>query len=187
MNKNVGELIKKRRTEKKMTLKEVGEATSLSIGYLSQLERGLTSIAHDTLVKVAHVLDVEMSYFLEQPKRKNEAVVRSYEKEILKIEGNSIIEYNMTNMANNAMMLPRLIEIFPQKEEEETEIYSHGGEEFVYVLEGILHLKVNEEEWDLYPGDGAHYSSENKHNWSNQTNKKVKLISINTPNYLAEE
>ncbi|MFQ7404966.1 MAG: helix-turn-helix domain-containing protein, partial [[Clostridium] innocuum] len=53
MNKNIGELIKQRRTENKMTLKDISEATELSIGYLSQLERGLTSIAHDTLKKVA--------------------------------------------------------------------------------------------------------------------------------------
>ena len=44
MNKNIGELIKQRRTENKMTLKDISEATELSIGYLSQLERGLTSM-----------------------------------------------------------------------------------------------------------------------------------------------
>ena len=187
MNKNIGELIKQKRTEKKMTLKEVGEATDLSIGYLSQLERGLTSIAHDTLVKVAAVLDVDMNYFMDQPKNKKEAIVRSYEKEIFRIEGNSIIEYMMTNISSSAIMLPRLIEILPQKEIEETEIYSHDGEEFVYVLEGILRLNVGNEEWDLYPGDCAHYLSTKKHNWSNQTNKTVKLISINAPNFLAEE
>lgn len=187
MNKNIGELIKQKRTEKKMTLKEVGEATDLSIGYLSQLERGLTSIAHDTLVKVAKVLDVEMSYFMDQPKCKNQVVVRSYEKEILRIEGNSIIEYDLTNISDTSLMLPRLIEILPQKEIEETEVYAHDGEEFVYVLEGILRLRVNSEEWDLYPGDCAHYSSLKKHNWSNQTNKLVRLISVNSPNFLAKE
>ena len=187
MNKNIGELIKQKRTEKKMTLKEVGEATDLSIGYLSQLERGLTSIAHDTLVKVAKVLDVEMSYFMDQPKCKNQEVVRSYEKEILRIEGNSIIEYDLTNISDSSLMLPRLIEILPQKEIEETEVYSHDGEEFVYVLEGILRLRVNNEEWDLYPGDCAHYMSTKKHNWSNQTNKLVRLISVNAPNYLAKD
>ena len=187
MNKNIGELINQKRTEKKMTLKEVGEATDLSIGYLSQLERGLTSIAHDTLVKVAKVLEVEMSYFMDQPKCKNQVVVRSYEKEILRIEGNSIIEYDLTNISNSSLMLPRLIEILPQKEIEETEVYAHDGEEFVYVLEGILRLRVNNEEWDLYPGDCAHYSSLKKHNWSNQTNKLVRLISVNAPNFLAKK
>ena len=96
MNKNIGELIKQRRTENKMTLKDISEATELSIGYLSQLERGLTSIAHDTLKKVAKALGVEMTYFMEQPKTKEKAVLRSYEREILRIEGSSIIEYAMT-------------------------------------------------------------------------------------------
>lgn len=187
MNKNIGELIKLRRTEKKMTLKEVGEATDLSIGYLSQLERGLTSIAHDTLVKVANVLEVDMAYFMDQPKNRKQPLIRSYEKEILKVEGNSIIEYSMSNMADSSLMLPRLIEILPQKEIEDAELYSHEGEEFVYVLEGILSLQIGEDHWDLYPGDCAHYVSNKKHNWCNQTNKTVKLISINAPNYLAEE
>ncbi len=100
MNKNIGELIKQKRTENKMTLKDISEATELSIGYLSQLERGLTSIAHDTLKKVAKALGVEMTYFMEQPKTKEKAVLRSYEREILRIEGSSIIEYAMTNMAD---------------------------------------------------------------------------------------
>ena len=138
MNKNIGELIKQKRTENKMTLKDISEATDLSIGFLSQLERGLTSIAQDTLKKVAKALNVEMSYFMDQPKSKEKVVLRSYEKEILRIEGGSIIEYLMTNMVTQAEMLPKLVEILPQKEVEESLTYSHEGEEFVYVLEGIL-------------------------------------------------
>ena len=127
MNKNIGELIKQRRTENKMTLKDISEATELSIGYLSQLERGLTSIAHDTLKKVAKALGVEMTYFMEQPKTKEKAVLRSYEREILRIEGSSIIEYAMTNMADRGEMLPKLVEILPQKEVEESLPYHNTG------------------------------------------------------------
>ena len=170
MNKNIGELIKQKRTENKMTLKDISEATELSIGYLSQLERGLTSIAHDTLKKVAKARGVEMTYFMEQPKTKEKAVLRSYEREILRIEGSSIIEYAMTNMADRGEMLP----------------YPHEGEEFVYVLEGILTLQIEDDVCDLYPGDCAHYKSTRTHNWSNQTNKVVKFITINTPNLFQE-
>lgn len=187
MNKNIGDLIKQQRTDCKMTLKDISEATDLSIGYLSQLERGLTSIAHDTLKKVAKALGVEMSYFMDQPKCKAKAVVRSYEREVLRMEGNSIIEYNMTNMVDHADMLPKLVEILPQKEIEETESYPHAGEEFVYILEGILTLTILDECMDLYPGDGAHYKSIQSHNWSNQTNKVVKFITVNTPNFMNQE
>ncbi|MDO7205343.1 helix-turn-helix transcriptional regulator [Paraclostridium bifermentans] len=46
-----------------MTLKDLSEKTNLSIGFLSQLERGLTSIATDTLGSIADVFEVELSYF----------------------------------------------------------------------------------------------------------------------------
>lgn len=127
-----------------------------------------------------------MTYFMDQPKSKEKVVLRSYEKEILRIEGGSIIEYLMTNMVTQAEMLPKLVEILPQKEVEESLTYSHEGEEFVYVLEGILTLKVENEVYDLYPGDCAHYLSTRAHNWSNQTNKVVKFITINTPNLFKE-
>ena len=166
--------------------KDISEATELSIGYLSQLERGLTSIAHDTLKKVAKALGVEMTYFMEQPKTKEKAVLRSYEREILRIEGSSIIEYAMTNMADRGEMLPKLVEILPQKEVEESLPYPHEGEEVVYVLEGILTLQIEDDVCDLYPGDCAHYKSTRTHNWSNQTNKVVKFITINTPNLFQE-
>ncbi|MEG0330561.1 MAG: XRE family transcriptional regulator [Longicatena sp.] len=187
MNKNIGELIKEKRLDNKMTLKDISEATDLSIGYLSQLERGLTSIANDTLKKVAMALDVEMNYFMDQPVCRAKAVLRSYEREVLRIEGNSIIEYSMTNMADSAEMFPKFVEILPQKEIEESESYPHEGEEVVYVLEGILTLTIEDELTDLYPGDCAHYKSTIHHNWSNQTNKSVKFITVNTPNFLNKE
>ena len=181
MNKNIGELIKAKRNANGMTLKEVGEATDLSIGYLSQLERGLTSFAPDTLKKIANVLGEDVEYFMEQPKNINKIVTRSYEKDISRIEGNSIIEYNLTNMRNSSNLSPRLIELLPQKEIEEIEQYAHEGEEFVYVLEGILTLRVGSQVWDLYPGDSAHYSSKLKHNWGNLTNRRVRMITVNAP------
>lgn len=179
MNASVGERIKEKRLEKKKTLKDIAEATGLSIGYLSQLERGLTSVANDTLKKIAEALDADIEYFVERPKCLGKNSIRSYEREIIRVQGNSIIEYNLTNMIDNGIMRPRLVEILPQKEVEKAEEYSHEGEEFVYVLEGILTLSVNGQVTDLYPGDCAHYKSTKEHNWSNQTNKTTRLLSIN--------
>lgn len=183
MNNNIGELIKQQRTNNKMTLKDISEKTDLSIGFLSQLERGLTSIAFDTLKKVAKALDVEMDYFMAQPKGKEKVVIRSYEKEVLRIGGNSIIEYQLTNMPEDCEMMPKLVEILPQKEVEDSISYTHEGEEFLYVLEGILTLQLDGEVMDLFPGDSAHYKSTRLHNWSNQTNKIVKFLTVNTPNF----
>ena len=59
-NAIIGLRIKSLRNEKKYTLKYVSENTGLSIGFLSQLERGMTSIAIDSLDKIATLLGVEL-------------------------------------------------------------------------------------------------------------------------------
>lgn len=63
--KNVGHNVKKIRISQKMTLKALAAATGLSIGYLSQLERGLTTVSKGSAEKLAAALSVtidELNY-----------------------------------------------------------------------------------------------------------------------------
>lgn len=46
-----------------MTLKQLSEKTNLSTGFLSQMERGMSSIAIDTLENIAGVLGVSLTSF----------------------------------------------------------------------------------------------------------------------------
>ena len=59
----VGLQIKALRTGNNMTLKQLSEQTGLSIGFLSQVERGMSSIAVDSLEKIAGVLEVPLDTF----------------------------------------------------------------------------------------------------------------------------
>ncbi|MDO4711938.1 MAG: helix-turn-helix transcriptional regulator, partial [Peptostreptococcaceae bacterium] len=51
-NSDIGSRVQNRRKEQKITLKELSERTGLSTGFLSQFERGMTSIAIDSLQKI---------------------------------------------------------------------------------------------------------------------------------------
>lgn len=182
MNKDIGQKVKGLRSQKKMTLKELSEKTSLSIGFLSQLERGLTSIATDTLAVIAEVFEVELSYFFIKPRVLTRPIIRSYEKEVFSICTSGCIQYNLSNNLKDKEMLPRLIEILPNNTEEEIQPYMHEGEEFIYILEGTLTIFLEEEQYELYPGDSIHYHSSSSHNWANYTNKMVKMLVVATPN-----
>ncbi|NFM80727.1 cupin domain-containing protein [Clostridium botulinum] len=184
---DIGKKIKKLRTNKRLTLKELSEKTNLSIGFLSQLERGLTTVAIDSLTKIAKELDVSLTYFFQAPKKNKKIVLRSYEKEILQVENNRFIKYNLSNDLEDKSFLPRLIEILPTDSKENIISYQHKGEEFVYVLEGILTLFINDDEKELYPGDSAHYDSSINHNWANYTSKPVRLLTVHTPNMFKDE
>ncbi len=178
MNKIIGSKIKELRTNKKMTLKELSEKTSLSTGFLSQLERGLTSIATDSLLNIAEALDVELSYFLlSTSKRRERFIQKSYERDIA-----LHINYVLSNNPEDKTILPRLIEILPTNTEENLNTYQHEGEEFIYVLEGIITIFINDEKQYLYPGDSAHFKSSINHNYANYTNKICKILVVSAPN-----
>ena len=184
MLNGIGATVKQLRVTKGMTLKDLSAATGLSTGFLSQLERGLNSVAIDSLATIAEALGVTLQSFINQidGKKDDGLVVKSYEKEIFFAENHNYIQYHLTADRSDKSFLARYIEIMPSPGGSEPISYTHGGEEFVYILEGILTLYFNNTKRDLYPGDSAHYHSETEHAWGNSTNKAVRFISVHTPN-----
>ena len=184
-NAIIGLRIKNLRTEKKYTLKYLSENTGLSIGFLSQLERGMTSIAIDSLNKISKVLGVELSSFFTTNMKPNDVhITRRYEQKSTVVNP-EIIEHSLTNHVEDFDLLPRLVEVMPAFQDESgLELYSHGGEEFIYILDGILTLQIEEDIYHLYPGDSAHVHSNISHNWKNDTNNVVRFLTVHTPNPL---
>lgn len=182
-NTVIGLRIKNLRTDKKYTLKYISENTGLSIGFLSQLERGLTSIAIDSLNKIAKVLDVELSTFFDTETKTNDAhIVRRYEQKPTVVNP-KIIEYSLSNHVTDFETLPRLVEVMPASQDDgELELYTHDGEEFIYVLEGTLTLQIEDDIYELYPGDSAHVHSDVPHNWKNTTSNVVRFLTVHSPN-----
>ena len=183
-NIDIGKTINKIRKERKMTLKELSEKTNLSTGYLSQFERGLTSIAIESLQTISKALDVDMDAFFSKPKSKikdESPIIRSYDREIGKIS-TKIIQYYLVKDVENAAFLPRIYEVMPKDQDAHAKTYVHEGVEFIYILEGILTLSYKNQIYEMYPEDSAYISSEIAHNWENNTNKKVKMLVINYPN-----
>ncbi len=181
MDHKIGEKVKELRGKKGYTLKSLGELTKLSPGYLSQLERGMTTVSIDVLQRIADVLDVSLDYFLKKKQGNKNIVMRSYEKEVFEIVS-SHIYYYLSNDLSDKKIVPRFIELLPRERKELIEGFPHEGEEFVYVIEGALTLGFEGKEYVLYPGDSAHYSSATLHNWENDTNKMTRIISVGTPN-----
>lgn len=182
---DIGSEIKELRKSNNMTLKDLSEKTGLSIGFLSQFERGLSTIAVDSLELIAKALNIELSHFILKPKTKKEYILKSFEQEVYEVINNKFVHYNLSNNLNKKTFLPRKINILPMGKDENITEYSHKGEEFIYVLEGTLTLFLDSKRYDLYPGDSAHYNSEKMHNWANYTSKMVKLIVVSTPNHFS--
>jgi len=186
MNKAIGEKVKTLRQELNMTLKDLSEKTGLSTGFLSQLERGMTSIAVDSLSQMAEILEVDLGYFFPKVQSADNTILRYQERKLFQIENLKYMHYHLSNELKDKTMLPRMVEILPGETDEIVSAYGHQGEEFVYVIEGCLTLFLDDEKHVLYPRDSAHYNSSRNHNWANYTNQVVKMIVVSSPNPFAQ-
>lgn len=62
----IGMRIKEARKEKQMTQDVLAEALDVSVGYVSQVERGVTKISLDLLGAISSVLEKDLSYFVRE-------------------------------------------------------------------------------------------------------------------------
>ncbi len=191
MPTNPGEYVKKIRTEQNLTLKELSKKSGLSVSFLSQFERGISTISVDALLVLADALGIDSrevimeSLATSQPKE--DYVLRSYNRHIPQISANNQIQTSLSSFGYDKKMLARMYTLLPDGSEEKTLPVAHEGEEFIYVLEGILTLEIDNVRYDLHPEDTAHFPSTKKHMWYNETNRNVKFILINYPYFSKEQ
>lgn len=186
----IGLAVNRLRKSANMTLKDLSDATGLSQGFLSKFERGQTTIAVDSLLQIATALGTSIDRLLSQnacaaSPETPKIVHRSYENSVLYME-NNYINYQITHGFIGMDVLPKQIVLLPSSGADHSDRFSHKGQEFVYVLEGVLTLEVGAETYELYPGDTAHFSSNVEHTWYNNTNRNTVILTIHTPNVLAE-
>ena len=105
MFSEIGAKIKKLRAEKNLTLKELNQMTNLSIGFLSQLERGLTTVAIDTLETISKALGVDINYFFTASREQPGIVQKSYEREVAMMDKNNYVQFYLSHNLSDKNML----------------------------------------------------------------------------------
>jgi transcriptional regulator with XRE-family HTH domain len=177
----IGQTIKELRSKRGLTLEEVADKSGCTPGFLSQLERNKVAPSITTLYSIAEALGVRVTDFL--PDGINPAKIsRHDQRENFGFEG-SAVSYSLlsTKFAHGALA-SFLLSILPNTEALPTdEARSHMGEEFVYVLDGVLRLWIGEAFHDLYPGDSIYFRSTAKHRMENRGNRTVLALSLITP------
>lgn len=170
--------IRELRLQKGLTLKQLSEKTNLTIGFLSQVERGTSSLAITSLKKIADSLGVEISYFFNPAITAHYAVKKENQKTFT-VEGNATKYIRLSGNFHNRNLECMLVTLQPFQKDDQT--FSHMGEEFYYVLKGEVIFKIDNNEYHLMAGESIHFPSEKTHQWENPTGEETVLISVLTP------
>lgn len=181
----VGERIRLIRENKGIDIDDVASKTNLSRTVLKQIESDQISPPISTLIKIANALGVDLSmFFSEQKEDVPIAVVRGNERihsPRRMIKGNKItLGYTYESLAHNKPirhMEPFLI-TFEPKAPEDVVMFSHEGEEFHFVMEGVLEFSSDDTTIVLYPGDSIYFNSEILHGFRALEGKKAISLAV---------
>ena len=175
----IGAKLRELRLQKRLTQQELAARCELSKGFISQVERDLTSPSIATLVDILESLGTTpKSFFTDGSKEK---VVFSqadmFQKQNDK-EKRGKITWLVPDAQKNSME-PILLELEPHGES--MEIPPHDGEEFGYVLAGSVKLCVGSEEYIVKKNFSFCIHPSSAHSLRNIGAKTAKVIWISNP------
>lgn len=178
MEEEISKKIRELRMNKKLTLKEMSEKTGLSISFLSQVERAASSIAITSLKKIADALDIPITHFFEDFENKNYKVTKEQQKPF-RMEGAGSVYTRLGGNFPGRAIEPMIVTYPPGQPNEKA--VTHPGEEFYYVLEGVLAVEVEGKEYIVKAGDSIHFPSTIPHYMTNPLDQDAKVLCFVTP------
>jgi len=172
----LGLRLRSRRRDLDLTLKDVADGAGLSVGFISQVERGLTSPSLASLVSISRVLKTHVATFLSQPEGKS-ALTRSLERTTYQVD-QSAMQYERLSASFPGSVLNGLIIHEPPGYRSEP--IRHDGEELFFVLVGAITVEVEGEARVLEAGDSIHFASTRRHSNWNHTTEPATILHICT-------
>lgn len=172
----IGTKIKDLRIQKGLTQEELADRCELSKGFISQLERDLTSPSIATLLDILTCLGTDLKDFFNDSEDNQIAFKEADYFEKIDEELHNKIEWIIPNAQKN-MMEPILITLeaggstYPDN--------PHEGEEFGYVLQGSICIHLGNKTYRAKKGESFYFTPDKKHYLTSRHG--ASLIWVSTP------
>jgi transcriptional regulator with XRE-family HTH domain len=178
----VGETVRSIRRERTLTLDRLAEISGLSVGVVSQLERGIGNPSFATLVQLAHGLDVPVGRLLLHIDDNESPVVRKAERRRVDQHGLAPdrATYELLTPDLSGALQATWVTSQPGHDTSKTP-FTHNGEEFGIVISGSLDVVVDGVRHRLEAGDSIRYSSTIPHWYVNPGDQPANCIWVSTP------
>ena len=155
-------------------MQDVAERAHLSIGFISQVERGLATPSLSSLINLASVLKLSVSHFLNEDAQGGGAEPQGSTFSI----GGGAIRYRRVGEAGPGCRLNSLLMLVPPGYRSEP--IEHEGEEMLFVLKGTIVVCVDGRETTIGPGEAAHHASDRRHSIHNPTGEDAEVLWVGT-------
>jgi quercetin dioxygenase-like cupin family protein/ribosome-binding protein aMBF1 (putative translation factor) len=179
---NVGERVKTVRQRLGLSLEDVYQRTDIQVPLLSQIEAGEVAPPLGIVIKLAKALEMKMGYFISGEEDRAYTIVRRDDRKVVSRYDSTRGKhygYEYESLAphkRDRHMEPFLVTLYPATTEEERS--SHDGQEFIFVLQGKMEVRLGEEIHILQPGDAIYYDSTVPHLVKSSGEETTKILAV---------
>ena len=164
--KIIGEKIRALRESRQISVEDLMERTGLSQEQIERIESNVDIPSLAPLIKIARALGVRLGTFLDDQDGSGAVVCRKDEHTDNSISFSNNAVSARTHMQYHSLsaskadrhMEPFIIDI-NQTDENAYELSSHEGEEFIYVMEGVVEIAYGKKKHVIEAGDSIYYDS----------------------------
>ena len=159
----VGDRVKRVRERRGLSLKDISQRTDIDEATLHQVEEGRITPPLGTVIKLAKALEMKMGYFISGDEEKPYTIVKSQDRKVVsRFDSRKGKHYgyayeSLAPYKKDRHMEPFLVTLEPASTEMERS--THDGQEFIFVLNGKMEVRLEEAIYILEPGDAIYYDS----------------------------
>ena len=179
----IGFLLKNRRVESGLSIRELSIKSGVAAGTISQIETGKTSPNLVSVYSLCETLNFPISALFIQDDTDRVKLVRKNERTSFvrnTSNGESIVESLVTK--GESRMWGGIIDM--PAGTNSGDYYYHGGEEFVFMLEGSITFSLDQVgNYILETGDTLYYPNEIGRRWENNTKEPAKFLIVSTSEF----
>ena len=174
----VGRRVRALRLERKLSLAELAAKAGVSIGALSQIERGMSSLRVRVIWPLSAALDVEPSALITDGNDAGNDLycVRANSRRSIPVTSEGIAKALLS--PPGATLTGMLVTV--EANGGTAEAYAHAGHEFGFVLAGEVELIVDSTKYVLKTGDSFAFKSTLLHAFRNPGAERCQILWVNT-------
>ncbi|MEZ5124854.1 MAG: helix-turn-helix domain-containing protein [Thermoleophilia bacterium] len=180
---SIGAQLRAERRQRQLTLQQVASSAGLTKGFLSQLERGESSVSIASLLGLCAVLGIDIATLIQRatPAPAASPIVRRHERERLYLGGSGVEDYLLSPPSE------RRFEVFETYLEPlgspSDQLYAIDAEVgFCCVLKGSVEIAFGDVTHRLHAGDSLTYSPRLPHTFVNPSStRRAVVLFVNVP------
>jgi transcriptional regulator with XRE-family HTH domain len=162
----IGARIRTIREEKGLSLEALSNMTGFAVELLANIEQNQVQPQLGTIIRLSKALDSAFGRLVSGVGDRLYSVTRKGEQKIVsrstsdKGQKQVYVYRSLAPEVKGRHMEALIVQL---EENPDQEMSIHDGEEFIYVLSGVVRLKIGEDSFELEPGDSVYYLSTTPH------------------------